>query len=226
MNILTMGKNTDAGSLRVQVFQMLETAILSGEYKDGDSLNEIKIAQTLGVSRTPVREALMQLELEGLAKNIPNKGAVVIGISEKDIDDIYAIRIRVEGLAARLCAENMSENDLKALEKIVDLQEFYLMKFDISPLWQLDGEFHKIIYSCSNNRPLRSMLTTYHNYIQRARDIMVRSKGRAQKSVAEHRSILEAIRLHDGDKAEEYMTRHIINARNVLHEKIESGELE
>ena len=95
----------DNSPLRVQVFKAIENAVLNGEYKEGDSLNELKISAELGVSRTPVREALMQLELEGLVKNIPNKGAVVIGISEKDIEDIYAVRIRIEGLAAGLWAK-------------------------------------------------------------------------------------------------------------------------
>ena len=80
--------------LRIQVFNTLEDAILNGSYKEGDSLNELRLSKSLGVSRTPVREALMQLELEGLVKNIPNKGAVVVGISEQDVEDIYEIRIR------------------------------------------------------------------------------------------------------------------------------------
>ena len=85
----------DSGSLRIKVFKAIENAILNGEYKEGDSLNELKISQELGVSRTPVREALMQLELEGLVNNIPNKGATVVGISDKDIRDIYEIRILI-----------------------------------------------------------------------------------------------------------------------------------
>lgn len=82
--------------LRIQVFNTLEDAILNGSYKEGDSLNELRLSKSLGVSCTPVREALMQLELEGLVKNIPNKGAVVVGVSEQDVEDIYEIRIRTE----------------------------------------------------------------------------------------------------------------------------------
>ncbi len=206
----------NTGSLRIRVFNALENAILDGEYAEGDSLNEIKLSQELGVSRTPVREALMQLELEGLVENIPNKGAVVVGISEKDIEDIYAIRIRIEGLASRLSAEKINEDELKALEKIVDLQEFYLTKNDVEQIWRLDSDFHKIIYDSSRSRPLRSTLSSFHNYIKRARDISVKVEGRAEKSVAEHRAILEAIRSGNGALAEQLTAEHIANAKENL----------
>lgn len=207
---------SDNSSLRIRVFNAIENAILNGEYKDGESLSELKISSELGVSRTPVREALMQLELEGLVRNIPNKGAVVVGVSEKDIEDIYAIRISIEGLAAKLCTQKITDDELKALEKITDLQEFYLMKNDTEQLLKLDGDFHKIIYDSSRSRPLRFMLTNFHNYIRHARDISVQTQGRAEKTVAEHRAILEAIRSRDAFLAEKLTAEHIINARENL----------
>ncbi len=208
----------EMGSLRVRVFNALEDAIINGEYREGDSLNEIKLAQELGVSRTPIREALMQLELEGLVKNIPNKGAVVIGVSEKDIDDIYAIRMHVEGFAARLCAENIDSEKAAAMQKIVELQEFYLSKSDFEQLWHLDSSFHKMIYDGSQNRPLMYMLSNFHNYIKRARDLSVKATGRADKSVSEHRAILEAIKSRNGDLAESLTKEHIANAKANLLE--------
>ena len=142
---------TDDRSLRIRVFNAIENAILDGEYKDGDSLNELRLSKELGVSRTPVREALMQLELEGLVRNVPNKGAVVVGVTDQDIHDIYEIRKRIEGLASRLCAESITDDELRALEQIVDLQEFYLLKNDTEQIWKLDGDFHKIIPAWTNN---------------------------------------------------------------------------
>lgn len=204
------------GSLRAIVFSNLEQDIINGEYQPGDSLSELMLSQKYGVSRTPVREALRQLELEGLVRLIPNKGATVVGVSEKDIDDIYTVRIRIEGLAARLCAENATDDELQALEKLVDLQEFYLLKGKTDPLWQLDGEFHNNIFEGSRNRPLRSMLSSFHSYIGRARSLSMRSADRAAKSVEEHRAILKAIAAHDGDRAEQLMTEHIIAARSNL----------
>lgn len=208
--------DSDSGSLRIRVFNAVENAILDGEYKDGDSLNELKISKELGVSRTPVREALMQLELEGLVKNIPNKGAVVIGVSKQDTRDIYEIRVRIEGLAAKLAAEKITEDELRALEKLVDLQEFYLMKNDTEQIFRLDTDFHKIIYDASRSRPLRFMLSNFHNYIKKARDISVQAEGRAEKTVAEHRAILSAIRDRNGELAERLTAEHIINAERNL----------
>ena len=207
---------TDDRSLRIRVFNAIENAILDGEYRDGDSLNELKLSKELGVSRTPVREALMQLELEGLVRNVPNKGAVVIGVTEQDIHDIYEIRIRIEGLAVRLCAENITDDELRALEQIVDLQEFYLLKNDTEQIWKLDGDFHKIIYDASRSRPLRFTLSNFHNYIKKARDISVQTEGRAEKTVAEHRAILDAIKEHNGSLAEKLTAEHISNAEDNL----------
>lgn len=208
-----MSGGQNNGSLGAIVFSNLEQAIINGEYKSGDSLSELMLSQKYGVSRTPVREALRQLELEGLVKLVPNKGATVIGVSQKDIEDIYAVRIRIEGLAARLCAENITDDELQALEKLVDLQEFYLLKGKTEPLWQLDGEFHNTIFEGSRNRPLRSMLSSFHSYVSRARSNSMRSAERAAQSVEEHRAILKAIAAHDGDAAERSMTGHIAAAR-------------
>ena len=109
------------------------------------------------MSRTPVREALMQLELEGLVKNIPNKGAVVVGISEQDVEDIYEIRIRTEGLAARLCAEKITDEELEELEQCMALQEYYLKKQDSAKeMGELDGEFIEL--SSLHQRAVRSKM--------------------------------------------------------------------
>lgn len=209
-----------SASLRVRVFNAIEDAILNDEYKNGESLNELKISKELGVSRTPVREALMQLELEGLVRTIPNKGAVVVNISEKDIDDIYAIRMKIEGLAAKFCTEKINNDELESLEKIVELQEFFLSKNDTEQIWRLDGDFHKIIYNASGSRPLRFILTNFHNYIRHARDISVHTEGRAEKTVSEHRAILDAIKNNDGDLAELLTARHINNAKENLISRI------
>ncbi|MBQ3918387.1 MAG: GntR family transcriptional regulator [Oscillospiraceae bacterium] len=210
---------TDDRSLRIRVFNAIENAILDGEYKDGDSLNELRLSKELGVSRTPVREALMQLELEGLVRNIPNKGAVVVGVTEQDTHDIYEIRIRIEGLASRLCAEKITEEELHALEQIVELQEFYLMKNDTEQIWKLDSDFHKIIYDASRSRPLRSTLSNFHNYIKKARDMSMHTEGRAEKTVAEHRAILDAIKSRDGALAEQLTAEHITNAEDNIFNK-------
>ena len=199
----------DTGSLRARVFAELEHSILSGEYKAGDTMNELRLSRDLGVSRTPIREALMQLELEGLVETIQNKGAVVVGVSVKDIEDIYAIRLHIEGFASELATNRITEEELVALEKMIELQEFYIQKDDRDQIWKLDTDFHKLIYEASGNRPLRAMLTNFHNQIQRGRGLSLHAPGRAVKAVEEHRQILEAIKNRDAQKARELTTEHV-----------------
>lgn len=213
-----------SGSLRAQVFAELERAIITGEYKDGDRLSELELSRRYGVSRTPVREALMQLELEGLVRNTPNKGAVVIGVTQKDIDDIFSVRVRIEGMAARLCAENIDDDGLLELERAAQLQEFYLSRGETELISELDSRFHELIFEYSGNRPLKLMLSHFHNYIQKARSSSVRTVSRARSSVAEHGAIVVAMRERNGADAERLMTEHIIHAHRSIHNESEDSE--
>lgn len=207
---------SEQGSLTAKVFKSLEKAILSGEFLPGAALTEQSLSDELGVSRTPVREALRQLELEGLVKNVPNKGAEVVGISEKDVDDIYTIRVHIEGLAARWAAENITDGDIEKLRDTLELQEFYASKGDSDRVKSLDSTFHDAVYKASASNPLRQILSQLHNYIQRSRGLSIQSEGRAVAAVEEHRKIFEAIASHNGDKAEKEAQAHIINARQSL----------
>ena len=199
------------------MFHHLREEILSGKYSVNEELKEATIGAELGVSRTPVREALRQLELEGLVKTTHNKGAVVVGISSSDVDDIYIIRTRIEGLAARRAAQNITEEELSDLREIVELQEFYLGRGDSLQVGALDQRFHEIVYESCRSRPLKQMLTTFHNYIQKARVTTVR-QGRAAASTQEHRAILTAIEQQDADEAERLMGIHVENARKSFFE--------
>ena len=203
-------------SLSTQVFKKLEQAILTNELKTGDSLNELKISSQLGVSRTPVREAIKQLEYEGLVKTVLNKGAVVVGISEKDIEDIYTIRGYLEQLAVRLAIKSLDLAALGRLREIVDLQEFYLGKGDLVKAHLLDSDFHAMLYEMSDSRPLTQTLTSFHNYIQRAREMSFQSRGRAEESIREHRAIVYAMERRDVPAAEKAVETHILNARHNL----------
>lgn len=206
--------------IRAHVYKEIERAIFDGDFPPGSSLTEVKLSQQLGVSRTPVREALMQLELEGLVENIPGKGAVVVGVTASDINDIYVLRTRIEGLAARKAAENATTDEAKALRDVVELQEYYVSRADFTQVWHLDNRFHELLYQCCRSRPLRQTLSLFHNYIQKARESTVRS-GRASGSTAEHRAIVEAILARDPDLAEERMAVHVSNARDSFFENRE-----
>ncbi len=122
------GEVSDKYSLHGRVFNRLREDIISGKYKENEELRESTIAGELGVSRTPVREAIKQLELEGLVNVIPNKGAYVTGISEKDIRDIYVIRSYLEGLCARWACEKQTDDLILKLSEVVDLTDFYIEK--------------------------------------------------------------------------------------------------
>lgn len=214
MNKIDASAFSDGGSLRGQVFKEIESAILTGSLVPGDALIESRLSQELGVSRTPVREAIRQLELEGLIKSIPNRGAVVVGVSERDIEDIYTIRMRIEGLAARWAAENITAAESESLRNIIDLQEFYLEKGDVLQIWHLDSRFHERINESCRSNPLKHTLSSFHNYIQRARRISFENVNRAHESVAEHKKIVDAVVSGDADSAERLTVEHIVNARD------------
>ena len=180
-------------SLRGKVFQRLREDILSGVYQENDELREVSIGEELGVSRTPVREALRQLELEGLVTIVPNKGAYVKGITKKDVHDIYKIRSLLEGLCAKWATEHITDQQIEELEEIVLLSEFHLKKQGQGKAKQvsdLDGKFHKVLYEASNSRILEHVLSDFHKYVKMARTMSVGEKERAEKSIDEHRAIL------------------------------------
>ena len=198
-------------SLRGQVFDKIRTDILNGKYKRGEELVESSIGKELGISRTPVREAIRQLELEGLVQLVPNKGAFVTGISEKDVRDIYLIRARLEGLAARMAAKNITPELLDAMEETVVLSEYHAKKEHYEQVCEMDSKFHKLLYKASGSRILEHTLTDFHQYVQRVRMASIMKKRRMEKSNDEHDAILTAIREHDEEKAELVATRHISN---------------
>ena len=206
-------------SLGGRVFQKIREDILSGKYQEHDELREAALGKELGVSRTPVREALRQLELEGLVTIIPNRGAYVTGISPKDIWDIYSLRSLLEGMCARWAVEHITEEQLDELEEIILLSEFQLKKgsgFSAEQITSLDGRFHAVLYEASGSRILSHVLTDFHNYVQSARKSSVISEDRARKSIREHKQILRAIRDRDAEMAEQLANEHILHVMQNL----------
>lgn len=206
-------------SLGGRVFCKIREDILKGRYKENDELREIAIGKELGVSRTPVREALRQLELEGLVTIIPNRGAYVTGISHKDVRDIFAIRSFLEGLCARWAAENITDEQLDSLEEILLLSEFQVNReigTNADQVTALDGKFHAALYEASGSRMLSRVLTDFHNYVQVARKTSFISEERARRSIREHRQILRAIRDRDAETAEQLANEHIMHVMQNL----------
>lgn len=195
------------------VFERLESDILTGKYKKGEVLTETELSNALNVSRTPVREAIRRLEQENLLKETP-KGHVVIGVSPQDIVDIYDIRLQIEGVATKLCAEKISKDKLEEMREVIDLQEFYTQKSVADKIKGADSKFHELIYENCGSEIYNAILSSLHRKVQRIRSVSVSDQERAVKAVDEHREIFSAIEKGDGALAEKLMTEHIKNAKN------------
>ena len=203
-------------SLEERVYLQLEEEILGGQLKKGTSLTELSLSERLGVSRTPIRGALHRLAEEGLIELVTNRGAVVIGVTQDDLVDIYAIRMRLEGLASAQAARKISDKDKKMLTESVELAEFYIQKRDTEHLRELDTEFHSIIYRASGNRLLSKTLSELHRSIKAYRKMSLSVSERLEKSVSEHREILSAILRGDAEEADRLTYEHISSALDNL----------
>jgi DNA-binding GntR family transcriptional regulator len=205
-------------SLRNKVFNYIKAQIINGVYSTGDILLETKLAAELGVSRTPIREAIWLLEVAGLVETTAKKGAIVLGISAKDVADICVMRQLLEGLAARWATKRLTDLEMKELEKIVDLTEFYAQKENVEEIAELDSKFHQIIYEASGSKMLSLTLSNLHQYIQVARLQSMHVENRLSQTITEHLSLLEAFRNRDAEAAEKAMTYHV----SMVHRNISS----
>lgn len=213
----------DKYSLRGRVFNKIREDILSGLYSYGEELKENTIGNELGVSRTPVREALRQLELEGLVSIVPNKGAYVNGITVKDIQDIYEIRSYLEGLCAKWACDHITKEQIDELEEIIYLSEFHTKKDHHEQILELDNKFHEMIYQASHSRMLNHVLTDFHHYVQRVRKTTLSAMQRAVNSNKEHMAILNAIKEKNKDQAEKLAKEHIRNTmENIKKQGLEN----
>ncbi|MCR5256161.1 MAG: GntR family transcriptional regulator [Acetatifactor sp.] len=203
---------TDKYSLRGRVFSRLREDILSGKYAEHEELKEVTIGEELGVSRTPVREAFRQLELEGLIQIIPNKGAYVTGITEKDVKDIYMIRSLLEGLCASWATEHITDEQMEEMEENVYLAKFHAEKGHYDQLAELDNRFHEILYEACNSKYLEHTLKDFHQYVIRVRRKTLSNVNRGPKSNEEHEAIMEAIKEKNAKKAQDLANKHILSA--------------
>lgn len=220
---------TDKYSLRGRVFNKLREDILNGKYAENEELKEVAIGEEMGVSRTPVREAFRQLELEGLIQIIPNKGAYVTGITEKDVMDIYMIRSLLEGLCAKWATEHITPEQLEEMEENVYLARFHAQKGHWDQMAQLDNRFHEVMYEACSSKILEHELKDFHAYVLRVRKKTLSNGERGLKSNEEHTQILEAIKAGDGELAQTLANRHMINAyenmvKNGLYEAYHPGQ--
>ena len=188
--------------LRDVVFNTLRKAILKGDLKPGERLMEIALAEKLGVSRTPIREAIRKLELEGLVVMAPRKGAKVASITERDLNDVLEVRKGMEELAIRLACERITPEQLDELDKVEKKFLNLIDSENLTELAEVDVEFHDVIYAATNNKRLIQLLNNLREQMYRYR--------------IEHKAICEALRTHDRESALRYVYVHIDNQQKAI----------
>lgn len=211
--------------LREVVFEALREAILGGTLLPNERLMEVQLAEELGVSRTPVREAIRKLELEGFVVMIPRKGAYVAGISLKDVADVFEIRAALEGLAAGLAAERITEEELEELERILVRKSEAIDQNDLEKLIEIDTQFHEGLYQASRNEKLTQLINNLREQIQRFRATSLSTPGRMREALEEHKKIVEAISERNITRAQELAQEHIENAENSMLEALRRSGL-
>lgn len=204
--------------LRDVVFENLRGAIVEGKLKPGQRLMEVQLAEQLGVSRTPVREAIRKLELEGLVVMLPRKGAYVANMSLKDLMDVLEIRASLEGLAASLAAERITDEDIKKLESIVEEFNYSINESDVEALLRQDVEFHECIFKSTNNKKLHQLINSLWEQVYRFRVTYISDYDSTVNIVEEHKMILDAIKRRDSKLAKQYAMQHIQTAENFMIE--------
>lgn len=207
--------------LREIVFEYLRQSILEGKLEPGKRIMEIQMAEQLGVSRTPVREAIRKLELEGLVVMVPRKGAYVADVSIKDVLDVLEVRMALEGLAASLAAEKISDDEIKELTSIYEEFESYYKKNDIKGMIKNDQEFHNCIFNATGNDKLNQINNSLREQVYRFRVKYISRYNKAKEIVKEHKDLLNAISNRDSDSAHKYGMKHIENLTNYMMEELE-----
>ncbi|MBR6014645.1 MAG: GntR family transcriptional regulator [Firmicutes bacterium] len=200
-------------SLAENLFSALQIDILTGKFRLGEKLTEQHICDEYGVSRTPVREALHQLEMDGLIENIPNRGAFVLGFTEQDIEDMYELRCAYEVQAVRWATARITEDELDKLEETFEFMQFYTLKNDFEKMRSINTTFHELIYEAAHNRMLEQALSSYLLYMRHLRKTPADTKTYLDLVLEEHRAIFEAIRDGDADAGAAAMTAHMASSK-------------
>nr|WP_255437517.1 GntR family transcriptional regulator [Thalassobacillus sp. CUG 92003] len=196
-------------SIRESVFEHIRKEILNQNLEPGEKLIESELAAELGVSRTPIREALHKLELEGLVAIFPRRHCQVVGVTHESIKEIHLIRSQLEPLAARYAVNNLSNEDLKYLESLVDKSVKASELRNVEELVKVNDEFHQTITKASNLQRIIKILENMHDYVVSFRYSFMAREELAERSINEHRAILHALMERDKEKVEELAYKHL-----------------
>lgn len=205
-------KIRDYKNAREAAFEKIKEAIIKGHFKPGEKLVEQTLAQEMGVSRTPVREAIRRLEAEGFVVSIPRKGVVVSRADKEEIVQLYSIRAELEGLAARWAIENADEDDIRKLDEAISRMEETAASGDLDGVVQSNALFHDAIAQASKSRILCTLLKTLQDNIQRFRFQSLHLSGRPEAALAEHKEIVAAIKEKKTEEADRLLKEHLQNA--------------
>ncbi|KGJ49997.1 GntR family transcriptional regulator [Paraclostridium dentum] len=209
-------ENDDLRPIREIVLHEIRNAIFEGKLNQGDRLIENHIAQGMGVSRTPVREALRQLEIEGLAVNVPRKGTLVKGISKEDAVEIYDIREVLEGLVSRLACLHITRIEIRRLNEIICIMEECIKNSNNSEYIKAHNEYNEILLNASKNKRLIERLETIYDYLKSLRRISLLTNERRKEAIKEHKDIVKAIEIGDEEMAEKVARLHVYNAKKAF----------
>lgn len=212
--------------LRDVVFNTLRKAILRGELKPGERLMEIQLANKLGVSRTPIREAIRKLELEGLVLMIPRKGAEVAQITEKNMQDVLEVRKALEELAVQLACERVTEEQIEEMKEAAEEFRKVLKSGDVTKIAEADVKFHDVIFAATNNQRLVTLLNNLREQMYRFRVEYLKQKECYPQLLEEHEELIDLISGGKVDEACKIMGRHIDNQASTVSDVIRRDQAE
>lgn len=202
--------------LREVVCETLREAIITGVLKPGERLMEIQLAEELGVSRTPVREAIRKLELEGFVVMIPRRGTYVADMSIKDINEVFEVRTALDVLAAGLAAERITEDELEQMERLLVQIGEYIEQGDMDKIVEVDSQFHDILYRASRNDRLVGIINNLREQLTRFRSISMSYPGRLKNTLEEHSRMVEALAARNSELAQQLAVEHMENSEQTL----------
>lgn len=205
------------------VYEGLRKVIISGDIQAGERIVEKEYAEKLNISRTPVREALKRLEMENLVEYLPRVGAVVKRISVEDVLEVYKIRHHLEVLATTSAMDNITKEEIKEIEELLDLTEQKNVEGNVEEVIRLSAEFNVMIYKASGMKKLAGMITRIDEYVQKFRDISISEDKRREKALKEHRCILKAIKEKNKEIIDELIKKHLQDSLEVVIAQVEES---
>jgi DNA-binding GntR family transcriptional regulator len=204
------------------VFENLKKAIVRGDFSPGNRLVESRIAEAMGISRTPVREAIHKLEREGLVKKLPRGGFTVLNLTREEIEETFGIRSVLESYAARLAAIKHQRQELEPLEEKIEEFQYHLNRGEMEALLQINTEFHALLYAMSRSPKLIKLINDLQDQIYRFRRIILRIKMMAKTSNDDHRHMLRAMKSRDADRVETLVKQHILRGQKIVLRELEN----